>query len=79
MKQRSQPGGRNIDLAWEELIKCYGVIAGSPKTVRMKLEELLDQAPMNYISLYMNYGGPHPDAIKRNMRLFATKVMPYFK
>jgi alkanesulfonate monooxygenase SsuD/methylene tetrahydromethanopterin reductase-like flavin-dependent oxidoreductase (luciferase family) len=79
MKQRSQPGGRNVDLAWEELIKCYGVIAGSPKTVRIKLEELLDQAPMNYMSLYMNYGGPHPDAIKRNMRLFATKVMPYFK
>lgn len=79
MKQRSQPGGRDIDKAWDQLIDCYGAIVGSPKTVKIKLQELLDQAPMDYISLYMNYGGPHPDAIKNNLKLFATQVMPHFK
>lgn len=79
MKRRAQQGDRNTDAAWDELVKNYGVIVGSPTTVRIKLQELLDQVPMNYLSLYMNYGGPHPDDIKRNMRLFATKVMPHFK
>jgi alkanesulfonate monooxygenase SsuD/methylene tetrahydromethanopterin reductase-like flavin-dependent oxidoreductase (luciferase family) len=64
---------------WKEINATYGVLAGSPATVRSRLGELLDQAPVDYMLVWSSLGSPHADDQKRSLRLFADKVIPHFK
>jgi len=73
---RRGPGG---SMTWESLWDNYGVLAGSPATVRSRLKELLDQSPIDYLMLYSSQGGPPVEDLRRSLRLFADKVMPHFK
>lgn len=64
---------------FEQLKKKYAVLVGSPKTVRLQLEELLAQAPLEYMLMWTSIGGPQWEDQERCLRLFAEKVMPHFK
>ena len=75
-KKRVETGG---DQNWDAMIETYGLLVGSPATVRSRIQELADQAPVDYILMWSGIGGPHPDDMRRNLSLFADKVMPHFK
>ena len=66
-------------VSYEEVEENYGILAGSPATVRTRLQELVDQVPIDYLLMGTSTGGPHPDDVRRSLRLFADKVMPHFK
>jgi alkanesulfonate monooxygenase SsuD/methylene tetrahydromethanopterin reductase-like flavin-dependent oxidoreductase (luciferase family) len=64
---------------WDEIYATYGVLAGSPATVRSRLKELVDQAPIDYLLLWCSLGSPPAEDQQRSLRLFSDKVMPHFK
>ena len=66
-------------MTWDSLVEGYGILAGSPATVRSRLAELVAQAPIEYLLMFSSMGGPPIDDMRRSLRLFAEKVMPHFK
>ncbi len=78
-RQRLTQGWLETRLDWDILEKNYSVLVGSPKTVRIKIEELLSQVPMEYMLMWTSIGGPPWEAQERCLKLFANEVMPHFK
>ena len=78
-RQRLTQGWLETRLDWETLSQNYSVLAGSPETVRIKMEELLSQAPIDYMLLWTSIGGPPWEDQERCLKLSADKVMPHFK
>ncbi len=60
---------------------CLGYLPALdlPQTVRGQIEELTAQFPMEYMLMWTSIGGPSWEAQERCLKLFADKVMPYFK
>jgi hypothetical protein len=78
-KDRVASGAEEVRWDFDRIRANYGVLAGSPRTVRLLLEELNAQFPTERLLLWASYGGPPVDAQERCLRLFAEKVMPHFK
>ncbi|MFQ5880259.1 MAG: hypothetical protein ACE5IZ_08820, partial [Dehalococcoidia bacterium] len=77
--ERLKQGWLEARFDWEHLKRDYCVLVGSPKTVRLQLEELLAQAPLEYMLMWTSIGGPQWEDHERCLRLFAEEVMPHFK
>jgi len=62
----------------ERLVNSKQLIAGNVDEVKRQLEELLNEAPMDYLVWLFHWGLIPRDEALRTLELFATKVMPEF-
>ena len=55
------------------------LIAGSPRTVLEKLQEMLAQTGANYLLCIFSFGDLAPEQALRSLELFAVEVQPELK
>ena len=64
------------DVGYEPWEVFENVISGDPEGAIKKIQQYRDLG-INYLCVNMSFGGTHEEVLE-SMRLFATKVMPYF-
>ncbi len=64
------------EVPWGELIESGRVIAGSPETVRQRMEELIKGLRVGNVFCLMQMGDMPKDKVQHSTRLFAEQVMP---
>ena len=67
------------DLTMDDLIDDGYVIVGSPDTVIEKLAHYTDRLHAGIMVSGAHWGDMPEDKVRRNMELFATRVMPHFR
>jgi len=55
------------------------LIAGTPQTVRARIEQELDQSGANYMIVRFAYGDLTHEESVRSLHLFSSEVMPHFQ
>ncbi|MBA3811996.1 MAG: LLM class flavin-dependent oxidoreductase [Caulobacteraceae bacterium] len=75
LSQYAPPKGFS-ELTWKDLIEGGHVIAGSPETVRERMEELIKALNVGNIFCLMHVGDMPAETCMYSSRLFAEKVMP---
>src|SRR4051794_36289381 len=71
--------GQAATLSWQELIELGYIVAGSPETVRQRMEELIKGLRVgNIICLFQMCDMPTENT-NHSSELFARKVMPHLK
>ena len=63
-------------LSWGELIERGYIVAGSPETVRQRIEELIETLRVGNIICGIHVGDMPPEKTRHSTQLFAAKVMP---
>jgi hypothetical protein len=63
-------------LSWKDLIDDAFVIAGSPETVRQRLEDLIKTLRVGNLFLLFHLGNMPKELTMYSTRLFTEKVMP---
>jgi alkanesulfonate monooxygenase SsuD/methylene tetrahydromethanopterin reductase-like flavin-dependent oxidoreductase (luciferase family) len=68
-------------MSLEEVLRASeaSLIAGTPATVRAKIEEQLDQSGANYFVARFAYGELSHEESVRSLELFRDEVMPHFR
>jgi alkanesulfonate monooxygenase SsuD/methylene tetrahydromethanopterin reductase-like flavin-dependent oxidoreductase (luciferase family) len=61
---------------WDELEQFGSIIVGSPKTVRERLWQLVEQAQIGNLLIQFHFGNMEASLARKSMRLFATEVAP---
>jgi hypothetical protein len=61
---------------WKDLVDNGHVIAGSPETVRQRMEDLIKGLRVGNVFCLMQIGDMPKDKCMYSTRLFAEKVMP---
>jgi alkanesulfonate monooxygenase SsuD/methylene tetrahydromethanopterin reductase-like flavin-dependent oxidoreductase (luciferase family) len=79
LSQYAPPRGGYAQLTWKDLTEGGHVIAGSPETVRQRMEELIKSLHVGNIFCLMHVGNMPADKCMYSSRLFAEKVMPKLK
>jgi alkanesulfonate monooxygenase SsuD/methylene tetrahydromethanopterin reductase-like flavin-dependent oxidoreductase (luciferase family) len=75
LSQYGRPQGFT-ELTWKDLTEQGHVIAGSPETVRQRMEELCKGLNVGNIFCLMHVGNMPADKCMYSTKLFAEKVMP---
>jgi alkanesulfonate monooxygenase SsuD/methylene tetrahydromethanopterin reductase-like flavin-dependent oxidoreductase (luciferase family) len=75
LSQYAPPKGY-ANVTWEELIEGGHVIAGSPETVRQRMEDLITTLRVGNIFCLMHVGDMPKEKAVYSTQLFAEKVMP---
>jgi alkanesulfonate monooxygenase SsuD/methylene tetrahydromethanopterin reductase-like flavin-dependent oxidoreductase (luciferase family) len=76
LSQYAPPQGGYTQLTWKELTEQGHVIAGSPETVRQRMEDLIRGLNVGNIFCLMHVGNMPADKCMYSTKLFAEKVMP---
>jgi alkanesulfonate monooxygenase SsuD/methylene tetrahydromethanopterin reductase-like flavin-dependent oxidoreductase (luciferase family) len=76
LSQYAPPRGGFAELSWRDLTEGGHVIAGSPETVRQRMEELIKGLHVGNIFCLMHVGNMPADKCMYSSKLFAEKVMP---
>jgi alkanesulfonate monooxygenase SsuD/methylene tetrahydromethanopterin reductase-like flavin-dependent oxidoreductase (luciferase family) len=77
LQQMVRPNlGQAASLSWGELIERGYIVAGSPETVRQRIEELIKTLRVGNIICGIHVGDMPPEKTRHSTELFATKVMP---
>jgi alkanesulfonate monooxygenase SsuD/methylene tetrahydromethanopterin reductase-like flavin-dependent oxidoreductase (luciferase family) len=76
LSQYAPPRGGYAELTWKDLTEGGHVIAGSPETVRQRMEELIKGLNVGNIFCLMHVGNMPADKCMYSTKLFAEKVMP---
>ncbi len=76
LSQYAPPRGGYGQLTWKDLTEGGHVIAGSPETVRQRMEELIKNLNVGNIFCLMHVGNMPADKCMYSTKLFAEKVMP---
>ncbi len=76
LSQFSPDLGEAAHMPWKQLVDEGYVIAGSPDTVRGRMEELIKGLNVGNIFCLMHIGDMPMDKTKHSTRLFAEKVIP---
>lgn len=76
LSQYAPPTGGYSTLSWKELTEQGHVIAGSPETVRQRMEDLIKGLNVGNIFCLMHVGNMPADKCMYSTKLFAEKVMP---
>jgi alkanesulfonate monooxygenase SsuD/methylene tetrahydromethanopterin reductase-like flavin-dependent oxidoreductase (luciferase family) len=76
LSQYAPPVGGYTQLTWKDLTEGGHVIAGSPETVRQRMEELIKGLNVGNIFCLMHVGNMPADKCMYSTKLFAEKVMP---
>ena len=79
LSQYAPPRGGYAELTWKELTEQGHVIAGSPETVRQRMEDLIKGLNVGNIFCLMHVGNMPADKCMYSTKLFAEKVMPKLK
>jgi len=80
LSQMARPNiGQAASLSWGELNDRGYVVAGSPETVRQRMEELIKGLRVGNIICGIHVGDMPPDKTRHSTELFARKVMPQLK
>jgi len=66
-------------LSWKDLVEQGYIVAGSPKTVREKLEEVAKGLNVGHLMVLLHFGNLSKQQVTKNTTLFAREVMPYLK
>jgi hypothetical protein len=66
-------------MSWGELIDLGYIVAGSPETVRQRMEELIRTLRVGNIMCLLHLGNTPPAKTRYSTELFATRVMPHLK
>ncbi len=69
-------GGLFPQLPWKEMVDGGYVIAGSPETVRQRMEELIKGLRVGNVFCLLQVGDMPKDKCMYSTKLFAEKVMP---
>jgi alkanesulfonate monooxygenase SsuD/methylene tetrahydromethanopterin reductase-like flavin-dependent oxidoreductase (luciferase family) len=64
---------------WEELEKFGSIVVGSPRTVRARFWELIEQAQIGNFLIQFHFGNMQDRLTRKSMRLFATEVAPVLR
>ncbi len=64
------------EIPWKKLNDDAHVIAGSPETVRQRLEELIKVLRVGHLFLLFQVGNMPDELVRHSSKLFAEKVMP---
>jgi len=75
LSQYGRPQGFN-ELTWKDLTEGGHVIAGSPETVRQRIEELAKGLHVGNLFCLMHVGDMPAEKCMYSTKLFAEKVMP---
>jgi len=76
MKIRTALGSRARNQTVDELMGNGTAVIGSPRTVLEKIERVRDQTGLENLVVMPQFGVMPDEFAKRNMELFASKVMP---
>jgi len=79
LSQYAPPRGGFGELTWKDLTEGGHVIAGSPETVRQRMEELIKGLHVGNIFCLMHVGDMPAEKCMYSSKLFAEKVMPKLK
>src|SRR6266446_1631706 len=80
LNQLARPNiGQAASLSWGELIERGYIVAGSPDTVRERMEELIKTLRVGNIICGIHVGNMPPEKTRHSTELFATKVMPHLR
>jgi hypothetical protein len=66
-------------LSWKELVDGGYVIAGSPETVRERMEYMIKSLRLGTLFLLFQIGNMPDDKVRHSTRLFAERVMPQLR
>jgi alkanesulfonate monooxygenase SsuD/methylene tetrahydromethanopterin reductase-like flavin-dependent oxidoreductase (luciferase family) len=66
-------------LTWKQFIDQGYIIAGSPATVRQKLEEVAKGLNVGHMMLLLHFGNMSKEQVTKNTTLFAREVMPHLR
>jgi alkanesulfonate monooxygenase SsuD/methylene tetrahydromethanopterin reductase-like flavin-dependent oxidoreductase (luciferase family) len=64
---------------WQSLVEGGMVIAGSPLTVRHRMEELINTLHVGHVFCLLHVGNESAELTRHNSRLFAEEVMPHLR
>jgi len=64
------------DLTWKDLVEGGHIIAGSPETVRQRMEDLIEGLHVGHVFCLLHVGDMPADKCMHSTKLFAEKVMP---
>jgi len=66
-------------LKWKDFVDKGYIIAGSPKTVRERLREVVKDMRIGQLMTLLQFGNLSREQTMRNTELYAKEVMPYLK
>jgi alkanesulfonate monooxygenase SsuD/methylene tetrahydromethanopterin reductase-like flavin-dependent oxidoreductase (luciferase family) len=69
-------GGLFPELSWKEMVDGGYIIAGSPETVRQRMEDMIKGLRVGNVFCLMHIGDMPKEKSMHSTRLFAEKVMP---
>ena len=75
----SAVGRQTKEFTWKDYIVNGTVIAGSPSSVREELKEAIKGLKVGNLMLLLHFGSMPKALAAKNMKLFASEVMPYVK
>jgi alkanesulfonate monooxygenase SsuD/methylene tetrahydromethanopterin reductase-like flavin-dependent oxidoreductase (luciferase family) len=76
LSQYAPQRGGFAELTWKDLIEGGHVIAGSPETVRQRMEEMIKGLHVGNVFCLMHVGNMPTEKCMYSTKLFADKVMP---
>ena len=76
LSQYAPPRAGYSKLTWKDLIDGGHVIAGSPETVRQRMEDLIKSLHVGNIFCLMHVGNMPKEKCMYSTKLFAEKVLP---
>ncbi|HXQ09778.1 MAG TPA: LLM class flavin-dependent oxidoreductase [Caulobacteraceae bacterium] len=79
LSQYAPQRGGFAELTWKNLIEGGHVIAGSPETVRQRMEEMIKGLHVGNVFCLMHVGNMPTEKCMYSTKLFADKVMPHLR
>ncbi len=76
LSQYAPPRAGYASLTWKDLVEGGHVIAGSPETVRQRMEDLIKGLHVGNIFCLLHVGNMPKEKCMYSTRLFAERVMP---
>ncbi len=66
-------------LTWKSMVDQGYIVAGSPETVRKKLEEVAKGLNVGHMMFLLHFGNMPKETVTKNTRLFTEQVMPHLQ
>jgi alkanesulfonate monooxygenase SsuD/methylene tetrahydromethanopterin reductase-like flavin-dependent oxidoreductase (luciferase family) len=76
LSQYAPAGALFSTLTWKDMVEGGHIIAGSPETVRQRMEELIKSLHVGHIFCLLHIGDMPAEKAMYSSKLFAEKVMP---
>jgi alkanesulfonate monooxygenase SsuD/methylene tetrahydromethanopterin reductase-like flavin-dependent oxidoreductase (luciferase family) len=78
-RQGASPLMPRPDLKWKNFVEDGYIIAGSPATVRQRLEEAIKMLRVGHLMVQFHCGSTPNELARKNTELFAREVMPHLR